>query len=109
MTDIAFRFGHIYCFQLWPLAVAQKATEARKLTDRSLTLIAKAVGIDSLLHLQTQFVVAMTLFTTGFVDEGPKLHKEVFEKHFKFDPPRRGSPSDLEKPVQLGSVLSKYG
>lgn len=74
------RFGHIYCFQLWPLAVAQKVTEARKLADRSLTLIAKAVGADSPLHLQTKFIVGMTLFTTGFVDEALKLHEEVFEK-----------------------------
>ncbi len=74
------RFGHIYSFQLWPLAVAQKVTEARKLADRSLTLIAKAVGVDTPLHLQTKFIVAMTLFTTGFVDEALQLHKEVLEK-----------------------------
>ncbi|KAI9868766.1 MAG: hypothetical protein M1813_004617 [Trichoglossum hirsutum] len=73
-------FGHIYCSQLWPLAVTQKATEARKPADRSLTFIAKAIGTDSPLHLQTKFIAGMTLFTAGFVNKAFELHKETFEK-----------------------------
>jgi len=74
------RFGHIYSFQLWPLAVNQKKTEVRTLAQRSMTLVAKAVGAESPLALQTKFLVAMTFFTTGCVDEALLLHKEVFEK-----------------------------
>ncbi len=74
------RFGHIYSFQLWPLSVKQKKAEARALAERSVTLVAKAVGADSPLALQTKFLVAMALFTTGCVDEALMLHKEVFEK-----------------------------
>ncbi|KAK2593959.1 hypothetical protein QQS21_008318 [Conoideocrella luteorostrata] len=74
------RFGHIYCFQMLPLAVAQRGTEARKLAACSLALISKAVGVNSPLHLQTKFLVAMVLFTTGNIQEALELHQETFEK-----------------------------
>jgi hypothetical protein len=57
-----------------------KEDRARTLAQRSVTLVAKAVGADSPLALQTKFLVAMALFTTGCVDEALMLHKEVFEK-----------------------------
>lgn len=78
---LASRFGHIYCFQLWPLGVKQKQAEARELARRSMTLVAKAVGGDSPLSLQTKFFVAMVFFNIGCVDEALSLHREVFEKH----------------------------
>ncbi|KAJ2970068.1 hypothetical protein NQ176_g8358 [Zarea fungicola] len=78
------RLGHIYCFQLLPLAVAQKGDEARKLSNRSLALIAKATGVNSPLHLQTKFLVAMVLFTTGNIQEALGLHKEAFKKRRNF-------------------------
>lgn len=62
------RFGHIYCFQLWPLGVKQKQAEAREWARRSMTLVAKAVGGDSPLSLQTKFFVAMVFFNIGCVD-----------------------------------------
>jgi len=74
------RFGHIYSFQSWPLAVAHKSKDAQQLADRSITLVAKAVGPDSPLALQTKFLIAMDLFTCGSIEEALTLHKEVFEK-----------------------------
>ncbi|KAG8405172.1 hypothetical protein J3458_021849 [Metarhizium acridum] len=74
------RFGHVHSFQLLPLAVAQRGTEVRRLADRSVTLIAEAVGVNSPLHLQTKFLVATALFTTGDIQEALGLHQETFEK-----------------------------
>lgn len=74
------RFGHIYSFLLWPLAIKKRAEDARELANRSLTLIAKAVGTDSPLHLQTKFITGMTLFATGNVDEALQFHEDAYEK-----------------------------
>ena len=73
------RFGHIYCFLMLPLAVNRRATELRQMASRSMTLVAKAVRIDSPLLLQTRFFVGMTYFTLGFLDEALQLHQEVFQ------------------------------
>ena len=48
--------------------------------DYEFTLVAKAVGPDSPLALQTKFLIAMDLFTCGSIEEALALHKEVFEK-----------------------------
>lgn len=77
---LASRFGHIYSFQLLPLAFKKKSEEAHKLSQRARTLVAKAVGKDSPLELQTKFLTATTFFTLGDVDEALELHKDVFEK-----------------------------
>ena len=78
-SSVMTRYEYIYSSLLWPLAVAQKPAQARELADRALTLITKATGTDSPLLLQTEFIVGMTLFTTGFVQEALEYHKEVFE------------------------------
>lgn len=74
------RFGHIYSFHLWPLAIKQPKTELRTLAQKSVAPVTKAVGEDSPLALQTNFLVAMTFFTTSCIDEALNVHKEVFEK-----------------------------
>ena len=74
------RFGHIYCFRMLPLAVNRQTAELREMARRSMTLVAKAVGEDSPLGLQTKFFVGMTHFTLGYLDEALQLHREVLEK-----------------------------
>jgi hypothetical protein len=74
------RFGHIYSFQLWPLGIKKQGEKAVELAGRSMALVAKAVGDNSPLSLQTKFIAAMTLFCLGYIKKAPELHKEVFEK-----------------------------
>lgn len=77
------RLDHIYSVQLWPLAYRKNAAKARELGARLLALIAEAVGADSPLHRQMKYIVGMTRFVTGFVDEALELHKDVYGKRLQ--------------------------